>query len=72
MAKDSKPKTGINAITHLLSVIADFNQLIDKHRAIGDDFAVKQYEHLKKGLIKDLMVILEAEYRIDFRVREAA
>jgi hypothetical protein len=72
MAKKSKNLTTIQAITHLLDVIQDFNQLITKHHAIGDEFAVKQYEHLKKNLTTDLIKMLESEYQIRIPVQVAA
>jgi hypothetical protein len=72
MTKKSNNATAIQSITHLLGVIQDFNQLITKHRAIGDDFSVIQYEHMKKNLTKDLITMLETEYQIFIPTQVAA
>lgn len=44
----------IRAFEHLLTLISDVDNAIDRARQIKDSFGIRQYEHLKKDYVQQL------------------
>ena len=47
-----------------LSLIADTNKMIDSSKKVESPLMVRQYEHLKKELTKNLFKMLQESYQI--------
>ncbi len=65
----------IDAILDQLKIIQDTNRMIEISKEMSSSLMVRQYEHLKKELTKNLFEMLEKSYQITIPIvskKEAA
>ncbi len=55
-----------------LSLIEDTNKMIASSKKVNSPLMVRQYEHLKKELTKNLFEMLKESYQITIPVMKAA
>lgn len=62
-------------LAHELSLIQATDEIIARYKASnedGDDLMVRQYEHLRKKIVANLLEYLREYYRLPFQLAEAA
>jgi len=62
----------LERLTAQLELIDNINKVIKSCKALDSELEVRQYEHLKKKLTKNLMEMLREDYQITFSSLEAA
>lgn len=69
---DKKKITKLERINHQLSLIDNTNEMIKSCKAMDSKLEVRQYEHIKKKLILNLIEMLEEDYQISLLSLKAA
>ena len=66
------PETSIldKRFSRLLILLNDVNQSIEISKKINDSLGVRQYNHLKKQYVNDLIELLE-EMKVSLQIKEA-
>jgi len=62
----------LEKVTAQLELIDNINKMIKSCKELDSKLEVRQYEHLKKKLTKNLMEMLAEDYQITFSSLKAA